>query len=182
MSLGYFYSMAEKNMQISKLNFKIRDAHRNDMNSVREIFNEVLINTTATFEEEPSSLKTWIEIFDLKLSQKMPFIVAEHNSVVIGYGTYGPFRKASGYKITVEHSLHIDRQYRGQGIGKAILNALIQKASESSIENMIAAVDADNLSSIKLHENLGFKIVGKIESVARKFSKDLTLVLLQLRL
>ncbi len=162
--------------------FKIRDAKKSDMNAVHKIFNEVLINTTATFEEEPYSLKTWLEIFDFKLSQKTPFIVAEHNNIVVGYGTFGPFRKASGYKITVEHSLHVDKQFRGQGIGKSILNALIKKASEIDIENMIAAIDADNLSSIQLHEKLGFKIVGKIENVARKFSKDLTLVFLQLRL
>ena len=114
------------------------------------------------------------EIFDI------PFIVAEYNGSVIGYGTFGPFRKASGYKITVEHSLHVDKQYRGQGIGKDILAELIKRASTIGIENMIAAVDGDNLASIKLHEKFGFKIVGSLENVARKFSRDLTLVLLQL--
>jgi len=152
------------------------------MVSVHKIFNEILVNTTATFEEEPYSLQTWLEIFDLKQSNKTPFIAAEHNGAVVGYGTFGPFRKASGYKITAEHSLHVDEQYRGQGVGKAILTELIAKASVAGIENLMAAVDADNLSSIKLHEKLGFKVVGRIEKVARKFSRDLTLVLLQLHL
>jgi L-amino acid N-acyltransferase YncA len=162
--------------------FKIRDACKNDMNSVHIIFNDILLKTTATFEEEPYSIQTWLEIFEFKKSQNTPFIVAEHNDVVVGYGTFGPFRKASGYKITVEHSLHVDKKFRGLGIGKAILNELIKRASEIGIENMIAAVDADNISSVKLHETFGFKIVGSIENVARKFSRDLTLVLLQLRL
>lgn len=164
------------------MNFTIRDARKNDMDAVHRIFNEVLKNTTATFEEEPYSLQSWLEIFDFKSSQATPFIVGEHNGAVIGYGTFGPFRKASGYKITAEHSLHVDEQYRGQGVGKAILTELIKKASAAGIENLVAAVDADNLSSIKLHEKCGFKTVGKMPNVARKFSRDLTLVLMQLRI
>ena len=169
-------------MEISKLNFKIRDAQKNDMKAVCEIFNEIIIHTTATFEEEPSTEKAWMEIFETKKFDQLPFLVAEHNGLVIGYGTFGPFRKASGYKITVEHSLHVDQKYLRLGVGKALLSELIGKASATPIQNMIAAIDADNLPSLKLHEKFGFKIVGQMENVARKFSRDLTLVLLQLRL
>ena len=169
-------------METSKLNLRMRDANKSDLNLVREIFNEVLVNTTATFEEEPYTLQTWMEIFDAKASQKMPFIVAELDGLIVGYGTFGPFRKASGYKITAEHSLHVDKKFRGQGIGKAILTSLIGKASDVGIENLVAAIDADNSSSIVLHEKFGFKRVGRLGNIARKFSRDLTLVLLQLRL
>lgn len=162
--------------------FKIRDAIRTDMESVHRIFNDILINSTATFEEEPYTLQSWQEIFDFKLANNIPFLAVESDGAVIGYATYGAFRKASGYKITVEHSLHLASPFRGQGIGKKLLSELIQRASALGVKNMVAAVDADNLSSVRLHEKLGFKVVGRMDNVARKFSRDLSLVLLQLRI
>lgn len=162
--------------------FKIRDAGKSDMESVHRIFNEILLNTTATFDEDPYSIQTWLEIFEARQLQNLPFIIVEVHGAVVGYGTFGPFRKASGYKITVEHSLHIDKQYRGQGLGKAILTELIKRATQLEFQNMIAAVDADNTSSVRLHEKFGFVQVGKLENVAKKFSRDLTLILMQLSL
>jgi phosphinothricin acetyltransferase len=168
--------------ELTRLNFKIRDAVRSDMESVHRIFNEILLRSTATFEEEPTQIEGWLEIFDFKKSNHIPFLVVEFEGAVIGYGSYGAFRKASGYKITVEHSLHVDELFRGRGIGQALLSELIQRASKRGVQNMIAAIDADNLASIKLHEKFDFKIVGQLENVARKFSRDLSLVLMQLRL
>ncbi len=166
----------------TKPHFNLRDAKKTDMPSVHRIFNEILLGSTATFEEVPYTIETWLEIFDFKTSNQIPFLVVEFEGSVIGYGTYGAFRKASGYKITVEHSLHVDELFRGQGIGKAILSELIQRAKKQEVQNMIAAIDADNLPSIKLHEKFGFKIVGNLENVAEKFSRHLSLVLMQLSL
>lgn len=162
--------------------FKVREAVKNDMHAVWVIFNDVLENSTATFEENPYSLESWIEVFETKQNQKLPFLVAEKNGEVVGYGSFGPFRKASGYKITYEHSLHVDKRYRGQGIGNAILAELIKRAPLSGIENLVAAVDADNLPSIAIHKKFGFTETGRMPNVARKFGRDLTLVLLQLPL
>jgi L-amino acid N-acyltransferase YncA len=174
--------MSQTKLEFANTNFKIRDAVRSDIESVHRIFNEILATSTATFEEEPIKIKTWFEVFDTKQLNDIPFLVVETEGVVIGYGTYGAFRKASGYKITVEHSLYLDERFRGQGIGKTILSELIRRASNQGIHNMIAAVDAENLFSIKMHEKFGFKVVGKLENVARKFSRDLSLVLMQLSL
>jgi L-amino acid N-acyltransferase YncA len=168
--------------ELTTLNFKIRDAVRTDVESIRRIFNEILTTSTATFEEVPSTTEAWLEIYDFKKLNNIPFLAVEFEGSVIGYGTYGAFRKASGYNITVEHSLHVEGTFRGRGIGKAILKELIQRASELEIRNMIAAIDADNEPSIRLHEKFGFKVVGKLENVARKFSRDLNLVLMQLSL
>ena len=161
---------------------EIRDAKVEDLTFVHQIFNDILLNTTATFEEVPYTLEAWVEVFNQRQSVGFPFLVARAGDKVVGYGTYGAFRKASGYKITVEHSLHVDKNYRGQGIGKKILQELIIRAKIGGIENLVAAVDAENVTSVRLHQKFGFVIAGEMKNVARKFSRDLTLVLLQLNL
>lgn len=166
----------------SNTNFQLRDASQNDLKAIHHIFNEILIHTTATFEETPYTLDMWNEIFVMKQVQSLPFIVAEQKNEVVGYGTFGPFRKASGYRITMEHSLHVDKRFRGQGIGNTILAELIHRAKSLGIENLVAAVDSDNLPSIQIHKKFGFIETGRMPNVARKFSRDLTLSLLQLRL
>lgn len=164
------------------LEITLRDAAQVDLKAIQQIFNEVLMHTTATFEETPYTLNAWNEIFVMKQEQNLPFIVIEHKDEVIGYGTYGPFRKASGYKITMEHSLHVDKRFRSRGIGNAILAELIHRASLSGVENLVAAVDADNLPSIQIHKKFGFVETGRMPNVARKFSRNLTLSLLQLQI
>ena len=161
---------------------EIRDAAIEDLTFVHQIFNEILINTTATFEEEPYTFESWVEVYKSRQAMGFPFLIATIGDKVVGYGSYGAFRKASGYKITAEHSLHVDKNFRGQGIGKKILQELIYRAEASGIENLVAAVDADNFSSVQLHQKFGFQIAGEMKNIARKFSRDLTLVLLQLKL
>lgn len=166
-------------MATAELDIIIRDATEEDMTSVHEIFKHVLLNSTATFEEEPLTLETWVDIFRYKKSHDVPFIVAEYKGATIGYANYGPFRKASGYNKTVELTIHISEKFRGQGIGKKLMKELIRRAESHGVRNMITAVDAENTTSIILHERFGFAKVGELKNVARKFSIDLSLVLLQ---
>ncbi len=161
-------------------NFNLRPATEQDLIVVVEIYNEVLKTSTATFEETPRELEEFTSAFHDKKQRGIPWIVAELDGAVVGYGTYGGFRKASGYRTTVEHSLHIDSRYRGKGLGSAILKNLIHEARKKNIHAMIAGLDASNGASIALHEKFGFKKVGEIPQVAKKFSRWLDLVLMQL--
>ena len=137
-------------------------------------------NTTATFEETPRPLSEFAAAYHDKKAQGIPWIVADLNGQVVGYGTYGIFRKASGYKSTVEHSLHVDANFRGQGIGSEILKELIVLARQNSVHAMVAGIDSANPQSILLHEKFGFKKVGEMPQIARKFSRWLDLTLMQL--
>lgn len=162
-----------------KNNLTIRAAKESDLAKVCEIFKEVLLNSTATFEETPYDLNAWKEIFQNKQSAGFPFLVATMQDQVIGYATYGNFRKASGYRISVEHSLHVDKNFRGQGIGSILLESIITEARKQKFSSMIAAVDSENTTSIMLHQKFGFFIAGKLPNVAEKFSRRLSLTLLQ---
>lgn len=152
------------------------------MTRVHEIFNDILLKTTATFEEEIYSLESWQKIFHDKMKSQNPFIVASLHDEVIGYGTYGPFRKASGYRVTVEHSLHVDEKWRGQGVGSKILQGLIQHAKRQNLWAMVAAIDSENKNSIHLHEKFGFFCAGELPAIAEKFSRSLNLTIMQLDL
>ena len=163
-------------------NYTIREAIKSDMQAVSIIFNKIILNTTATFEEHPYTVEKWNKIFDSKIENKYPFLVAEMANQVVAYGTYGVFRYASGYFITVEHSLHVDQKFRGLGIGQSILSNLIDIAAKSGIHNLIAAIDTENHISIQLHKKFGFTEVGRLNNIAKKFSKYVSLMLMQKKL
>ena len=91
-----------------------------------------------------------------------------------------PFRTQPAYKSTIEHSIDIHQNFRGQGLGHILLELLIQSAKDNHYHAMIAGIDADNQGSISLHEKHGFKLVGTMPEVGYKFERWLTLALYQL--
>jgi phosphinothricin acetyltransferase len=101
---------------------------------------------------------------------------------VVGYATFGDFRPFDGYRHTVEHSVYVRRDRRGKGVGKALMAALIGRAREIGKHVMVAAIEADNASSIRLHENLGFVPAGHMTQVGAKFGQWLDLAFMQLTL
>jgi phosphinothricin acetyltransferase len=108
-----------------------------------------------------------------------PFIVARDASGVLGFGTFGDFRAPPCYRHSVEHSVHVRADRRGQGVGRALIIELLARAAASSKHIMIAGIDADNAVSIGLHIKLGFSKVGHFHEVGFKFGRWLDLVFLQ---
>jgi len=86
-----------------------------------------------------------------------------------------------GYRHTVEHSVYVDKDCRGAGIGEKLMRALIERASAANIHVMIAGIEAENAASIKLHEKLGFRIAGTFSEVGIKFGRWLDLTCMELR-
>jgi phosphinothricin acetyltransferase len=98
---------------------------------------------------------------------------------VIGFAAFGDFRSWPGYRFTVEHSVHIRADRRGQGVGQALMQPLITRACALGKHIMIAGVDADNAASIRFHERLDFVRVAHFREVGFKFGRWLDLVFLQ---
>ena len=97
----------------------------------------------------------------------------------MGFATFGDFRPWPGYRYTVEHTVHVREDCRGQGIGSELVRALFPRATALGKHVMIAGVDAANTASIRFHEALGFEQVALLKEVGRKFDRWLDLVLLQ---
>lgn len=157
----------------------IDNASSRDLPQILDIYNEVIRNSTAVYSEEeftPARGGSW---FDAKTGHGYPVIVARDASGIAGFGTFGEFRAWPCYRHSVEHSVHVRADRRGQGIGRALVLELLARAAASSKHVMIAGIDADNVVSIGLHRSLGFEAVGHFHEVGFKFGRWLDLVFMQ---
>lgn len=105
--------------------------------------------------------------------------VAESDGKTIGWAGYGPFRAGEGYDRTVEHSVHILPEAQGRGLGRALMEQLLDHAASHGIHSMIAAIDSTLDASLGLHRRLGFVEIGRLPEIGWKFDRWLTLVLMQ---
>lgn len=104
------------------------------------------------------------------------------DGTLLGFGSYGTFRAWPAYKYTVEHSVYVRQDHRGQGLGTVLVNALIIEAGRNDLHALIGGIDATNVGSIALHEKLGFRHVGTLSQVGFKFGRWLDLAFYQLLL
>jgi phosphinothricin acetyltransferase len=160
----------------------VRDATRQDLPEILSIYNEVIRNSTAVYSEIEFAPARGLGWFEAKSEHGFPFIVAHDDTGVIGFGTFGEFRAWPCYRHTVEHSVHIRSDRRGQGLGRMLLLELIARAKTMQKHVMIAGIDADNAVSIGLHRSLGFRQAGHFLEVGFKFGRWLDLVFLELSL
>jgi L-amino acid N-acyltransferase YncA len=157
----------------------IADASPPDLPEILGIYNEVIRNSTAVFSDVEFTEERGRAWFEGKTGSGFPFIVARDASGITGFASFGEFRAWPGYRHSVEHSVHVRSDCRGQGVGRALLIELQARAALMQKHVMIAGIDADNRASIGLHESLGFVAVGRFHEVGFKFGRWLDLVFLQ---
>jgi L-amino acid N-acyltransferase YncA len=99
---------------------EIRDAREEDLPGVLAIYNDVLATSTAIYNDTPVTLENRRDWWQARVEQKYPVLVALDETGVIGFAAFGDFRSWPGYRFTVEHSVHIRADRRGQGVGQAL--------------------------------------------------------------
>lgn len=159
----------------------IRPAIEADLPGIVEIYN-VSVTTTATWSEEPQTLAEREAWFATRTAAgDGVFVAVADDGSVVGFAAYGEFRNPhwTGYRYTVENTVHLRDGWSGHGIGRALMEALIDHATAGGKHVMVAAVDGDNEGSVTFHERLGFTVVGRMPEVGWKFGRWLDLVLLQ---
>lgn len=159
--------------------FAIAPSSRAQLPEILGIYNEVICNTTAVYSDEEVTLEDREKWFDAKGALGFPILVAADSSGVVGFGTFGEFRAWPCYCHSVEHSVHVRADCRRRGVGRALVEALIDTAAAMQKHVMIAGIDAENVNSISLHESLGFEVVGHFHEVGRKFGRWLDLKFMQ---
>jgi phosphinothricin acetyltransferase len=159
----------------------VRDATEADLPAIRDIYNHAVEHTTAIWNETPVDFANRVEWFKARKTRGFPVLVAERDGNVAGYASYGDWRAFDGYRHTVEHSVYVDKDCRGEGIGELLMRALIQRAADGDVHVMIAGIEAENGASIKLHEKLGFRVAGTFFEVGIKFGRWLDLICMELR-
>lgn len=160
----------------------IRDATEADLPAILAIYNDVLATSTAIFSETPTTLEDRRQWFRARRDAGYPVLVATDDSGVLGFATFGDFRTWPGYRHTVEHTVHVRADARGRGVGRGLMTVLLERAGGLGKHVMVAGVDADNLTSIRLHERLGFQRAGTLHQVGCKFGRWLDLTFLERRL
>ena len=158
----------------------IRDATEFDMADIQSIYAHHVLHGTGTFEEEPPSVEEMTERFLKVRKSGCVWLVATDATGVLGFGYYAPFRERSAYRFTVEDSIYVREDVRGQGVGKALVVRLIEMATAAGLRQMIAVIgDSDNVGSIGVHSSLGFHMVGTMKSAGVKFGRWLDVVTMQ---
>lgn len=161
---------------------RIRDANDRDAAGITAIYNDAVMHTAAIWSETPIDVAdrvTWLA--DHRASGHPVLIAAQDdNDEVLGYATFGDWRAREGYRHTVEHSVYVRADQRGNGIGRALMTTLIEHARAAGCHVMVAGIESSNTGSIRLHEQLGFTNTGTLREVGTKFGTWLDLTFLQL--
>jgi len=162
------------------MSITIRAAEAGDLLAILDIYNDAVLNTTASYDYEPNTLEQRTRWFEQHHEAGLPVLVAvDSDGRIVGWGSLSKFREKIGYQYTVEHSVYVAPDQRRQGIGRSILQALIEAACAMGKHIIIGGVDADNEASRRLHESLGFEQVAHFKQVGYKFDRWLDLIFYQ---
>nr|WP_040750737.1 GNAT family N-acetyltransferase [Nocardia transvalensis] len=158
----------------------IREARDADLPEILAIHNNAIAETTAIWDTEPVGIeerRAWLRD---RTAAGYPVLVAELEGAVAGYASYAQWRPKSGYRLTVENSVYVADRFHRRGVATALLTELLARAEDSgTVHAVIAAIESANTTSITLHEKFGFRIVGELPEVGRKFGRWMDLTLMQ---
>lgn len=160
---------------------RVRPAETSDAEAIAEIYGHYVRSSTATFELEPPTAEE-IRLRMKAIAEKgLPWLVAEREGRVVGYAYAGPYRPRAAYRFTLENSVYIDQQAAGQGIGRLLMEELLERCSQWGARQMVAVIGGGdkNAASVRLHERLGFVRVGVLQGVGWKFDRALDSLLMQ---
>ena len=158
----------------------IRVATEADIPEMQAIYAHHVLHGTGTFEEIPPSIDEMHGRWCHVTSKGCAWLVAEAGQGVAGYGYYQQIRERSADRFTAEDSIYVREDVRGQGVGKALVVALVQAATDAGYRQMIAVIgDSENIGSIGVHTSLGFRKVGVLHATGLKFGRWLDTVYMQ---
>lgn len=161
---------------------QIRDARREDMESLTAIYNEVIAHSNAVYTESPATVEERCAWWQARVAQGYPLLVAEEQGQILGFATFGDFRSFPGFRFTVEGSIHIHKDVRAKGLGTALFVQMVERARGCGKHVLVAGVDSGNTASLNFLRRHGFEQVGVMPEVGYKFGQYLDLVFLQYHL
>lgn len=158
----------------------IRPCEEADISVITEIYRDAVLHGRASFEIDPPGVDTMLERRRLLVEGNYPYLVAELDGKVAGYAYAGAYRARPAYGAAVEDSVYVDPAAKGIGIGRKLLDALIEEATSRGFRQMIAVIgDSANAASIGVHRAAGFEHVGTFRSIGWKHGQWLDTVLMQ---
>jgi L-amino acid N-acyltransferase len=157
----------------------VRLAEPRDAESVRRIYNAEVVGSTATFDLRPRTPEEQAAWMDDHRGTYPVVVAVDDEDRVLGFGSLSTYRDRPSYATTVENSVYVDTEHRGNGVGRARLEELVRLATLHGFHSMIARIGGDNTPSIALHQACGFEEVGVEREIGRKFNRWLDVAVLQ---
>lgn len=112
-------------------------------------------------------------------NHRLPHLVAMFRGEVVGYAYVVAFRKRPAYRFAVKHSIYVHHEHLGRGVGRVLMQALIDACAAAGYRQMIGYIDADNTASLGIHERFGFTRVGLLPAVAFRYGRWSDTVMVQ---
>lgn len=158
----------------------IRPALSADLPAILDVYNDAVARTTASYDYEPRTLEHRTQWFEDHLRDDLPVLVAADGSGrILGWSSLSRYHARIGYRFTLENSIYIAEAHRGQGLGSLLLTPLLESARLQGYRAIIAAIDASNTASVRLHAKHGFQEVGLFKSVGFKFDRWLDVLYME---
>jgi phosphinothricin acetyltransferase len=173
------YNSQIRGLQKGAVGVIIRAARRADVPAILAIYNDAVLNTTASADYEPRTLESRLAWFDAHAEAGYPVFVAVKNGKVAGWSALSRYRERVGYRFTVENSIYVDAGERGSGIGRQLMRPLVEAAQAMGMHTILAVISADNEASIRLHRAFGFEEVGRVREVIYKFETWIDVIFMQ---
>ena len=150
----------------------IQSITKNNISACLAIYNYEVIHGVATLDLEPRTLEEWHEWYNAHSDEHHPIIVGTIDDVVVGYASLSPYRLKDAFKSTVELSIYIHQDYRGQGVATRLMERILEMAKEDTmLHNVVSVITAGNEKSAKLHNRFGFTYCGLTPEVGFKHGK-----------
>jgi L-amino acid N-acyltransferase YncA len=161
----------------------VRAATETDIPAIAAIYRPAVLTGTASFELAPPDDAEMLRRFRTLTEAGYPYLVAEAEGRVLGYAYAGAYRPRPAYRFSVENSIYVAAEAQRSGVGRILLEALIDLCTAKGYRQMIAVIgDSAQSASIKLHRSAGFRFSGTIHSVGYKHGRWLDSVIMQLAL
>lgn len=164
-------------------NLKIRKAYEKDLERLLEIYNYEVEHGVATLDLTAKDLSEWKLWFDAHQCERYPLIVAHIDDVVSGYASLSPYREKEAYISTVELSIYIAPEFRGQGVATELMERILTLARENpEIHLVVSVITSGNAASERLHQKFGFTYSGTLHEVGYKMGRYLDIDNYELKL
>jgi len=161
----------------------IRPAVAADIPAITRIYTHAVEHGTASFELTPPDEAEMARRMQVMLDGKFPYLVAEVDGAFAGYAYASSYRTRPGYRFTVENSVYVAPDMHRRGIGKVLLQALIDACTVLGFRQMIAVIgDSNQAASIGIHKACGFEHAGNLRNIGWKFGRWLDTPIMQLAL
>jgi phosphinothricin acetyltransferase len=159
--------------------FRTRLVERRDADALRAIYNVEVLESTVTFDLRPRSHAEQLAWIDEHSGGHPAIVAVDGDGEVGGFASLTPYRPRPAYSTSVEDSVYVRRDLRGQGVGRLLLVSLVERARDHGFHSVIGRIVGDHDASIALHAACGFEQVGREKEIGRKFNRWLDVVLMQ---